>query len=61
MLKFKPNQDEPPPDLGPLKIRTKAQTKRFVNLGAEDIEAINDAWQKYAGKRYKNVMVSKEE
>ena len=61
MTKPQVNQEERP-DIGPLVVIPEVTLDEFAGLFTEEeIEAIADVWQKYAGKRHKNLIVAKEQ
>lgn len=47
------------PDIGTVILFP--DNEAFANDGAEDVEPIADAWQKYATKGFKNMIVAEEE
>lgn len=45
-----------------LTVMPESELDRFAaEFDDEDIEAIADLWQKYAGKRYKNLIITQED
>lgn len=55
------NQEEQP-DIGPVEVMPDSVLDDWlIDYSEEEIEAIVDLWQRYAGKLYKNVIVAEEE